>query len=154
MGQGEIGWTDGKAFVERASVTGSLTAAKSTGNRLFVLHPCLRTGLIVRAAGSYGSAGQGATVTHSALRAPVAFQPLELAWAGRAVLTLMKASGRGIPLHGAKRSSVYYLNELLMHASAAGDAHERHRPRYQDISAIWLWWQSEETDLRAFERPG
>ena len=99
----------------------------------FVLHsyPFRETSLIVevfsRDYGRLSLMARGARRPRSAIRGlMMAFQPLELGWAGKGeVLTLMKAEWQGgIPLlAGQALFCGYYLNELLIQLLPREDAH-------------------------------
>ena len=101
----------------------------------FVLHsyPHRETSLILdvfsRDFGRVSLMARGARRPRSALRGVLmAFQPLEIAWAGSGeVMTLMKAEWQGgLPLLTDKALFVaYYYNELLIHLLPREDAHER-----------------------------
>lgn len=91
----------------------------------------------------------------SALRGLLlAFQPLELAWAGKGeVLTLMKAEWQGgqALLTGKALFFGYYLNELLLSLLPREDAHEALFLTYaKTLQGFTVALQ--ETDLRCFER--
>ena len=98
---------------------------KVDGQPAFVLHsyPFRETSLIVevfsRDYGRVALLARGARRPRSALRGLLlAFQPLELAWAGKGeVQTLMKAEWQGGQplLTGKALFCAYYLNELMMH---------------------------------------
>ena len=131
------------------------------GQPAFVLHtyPFRETSLIVEAFsrdfGRVSLLARGARRPRSALRGLLlAFQPLELAWAGKGeVQTLMKAEWQGGQplLTGRALFCGYYLNELLMHLLPREDAHER----LFSVYAQTLRRFSEklrEADLRCFER--
>lgn len=126
----------------------------------YVLHtyPFRETSLIVevfsRDYGRLALLARGARRPRSALRGLLmAFQPLELSWAGKGeVRTLMKAEWQGgLPLlKGHALFCGYYLNELLMALLAREDAHERLFFAYADTLqrfALGL----READLRIFE---
>ena len=134
---------------------------KVDGQPAFVLHsyPFRETSLIVevfsRDFGRVALLARGARRPRSALRGLLlAFQPLELAWAGKGdVQTLMKAEWQGGQplLTGKALFCGYYLNELLMHLLPREDAHERLFSVYSETLrrfAVTL----EESDLRRFER--
>ena len=101
----------------------------------FVLHtyPFRETSLIVevfsRDFGRVALLARGARRPRSVLRGLLlAFQPLELAWAGKGeVQTLMKAEWQGGQplLAGKALLCAYYLNELLMQLLPREDAHPR-----------------------------
>lgn len=134
---------------------------KVDGQPAFVLHayPYSETSLIVEAFsrdfGRVALLARGARRPRSALRGLLlAFQPLELAWAGKGeVQTLMKAEWRGgQPLLGGKALFCgYYLNELLMHLLPREDAHERLFATYADTLRRFADGVRE-SDLRRFER--
>lgn len=131
------------------------------GQPAFVLHsyPFRETSLIVdvfsRDFGRLALMARGARRPRSALRGLLlAFQPLELAWAGKGeVPTLMKAEWRGGQplLTGKALFYAYYLNELLMHLLPREDAHERLFAVYVQTLRR-LSDDLREADLRAFER--
>lgn len=127
----------------------------------FVLHtyPFRETSLIVevfsRDFGRVALLARGARRPRSVLRGLLlAFQPLELAWAGKGeVQTLMKAEWQGGQplLAGKALLCAYYLNELLMQLLPREDAH----PRLFSVYAETLQRFSgslQESDLRCFER--
>ncbi|MBA3997903.1 MAG: DNA repair protein RecO [Candidatus Accumulibacter sp.] len=134
---------------------------KVDGQPAFVLHayPYSETSLIVEAFsrdfGRVALLARGARRPRSALRGLLlAFQPLELAWAGKGeVQTLMKAEWQGgQPLLGGKALFCgYYLNELLMHLLPREDAHERLFATYADTLRRFADGVRE-SDLRRFER--
>ncbi|MFZ4536832.1 DNA repair protein RecO [Propionivibrio sp.] len=127
----------------------------------FVLHsyPYRETSLIVevfsRDFGRVALMARGARRPRSALRGLLlAFQPLELAWAGKGeVLTLMKAEWQGGQplLAGKALFCAYYLNELLMHLLPREDAHERLYSVYAQ-TLLRFAGPLQEADLRSFER--
>lgn len=131
------------------------------GQPAFVLHsyPFRETSLIVdvfsRDFGRLVLMARGARRPRSALRGLLlAFQPLELAWAGKGeVPTLMKAEWQGGQplLTGKALFYAYYLNELLMHLLPREDAHERLFAVYVQTLRR-LSDDLREADLRAFER--
>ncbi len=134
---------------------------KVDGQPAFVLHtyPFKETSLIVevfsRDFGRVALLARGARRPRSALRGLLlAFQPLELAWAGKGeVQTLMKVEWQGGQplLSGKALFCGYYLNELLMHLLPREDAHERLFSVYAETLrrfAVAL----KESDLRRFER--
>ena len=108
---------------------------KVDGQPAFVLHsyPFRETSLIVevfsRDYGRVALLARGARRPRSALRGlMLAFQPLELSWAGKGeVRTLMKAEWQGgLPLLTGKALFWgYYLNELLLDLLPREDAHAR-----------------------------
>lgn len=131
------------------------------GEEAFVLHsyPFRETSLIVdvfsRHYGRVALVARGARRPRSALRGVLmAFQRLELAWAGGGeVMTLMKAEWQGGQpvLGGEALLCGYYLNELLLHLLPREDAHER----LFDIYAKTLLGFSggvREESLRLFEK--
>src|SRR5512145_1710613 len=127
----------------------------------FVLHtyPFRETSLIVevfsRDFGRVALMARGARRPRSALRGLLlAFQPLELGWAGRGeVQTLMKAEWQGGQplLTGRALFCGYYLNELLMHLLPREDAHERLFSVYAETLRRFAG-RLQEADLRCFER--
>lgn len=131
----------------------------------FVLHtlPFRETSLIVevftRDFGRMALLARGARRPRAAIRGLLmAFQPLELGWAGKGeVLTLMKAEWQGGQplLSGEALFCGYYLNELLMHLLPREDAHERLFSRYADILrrlSVDVGGKAREADLRCFEK--
>jgi len=134
---------------------------KVDGQPAFVLHayPYSETSLIVEAFsrdfGRVALLARGARRPRSALRGLLlAFQPLELGWAGKGeVQTLMKAEWQGgQPLLGGKALFCgYYLNELLMHLLPREDAHERLFATYAETLRRFADGVRE-SDLRRFER--
>lgn len=134
---------------------------KVDGQPAFVLHsyPFRETSLIVevfsRDFGRVALMARGARRPRSALRGLLlAFQPLELAWAGKGeVQTLMKAEWQGGQplLSGKALFCAYYLNELLLQLLPREDAHERLFAVYaQTLRRFAALLQ--ESDLRCFER--
>ncbi|MBS1188887.1 MAG: recO [Rhodocyclaceae bacterium] len=109
----------------------------------YVLHtyPFRETSLIVEAFsrdfGRIALLARGARRPRSAVRGLLmAFQPLELSWAGKGeVLTLMKAEWQGGQplLVGQALFCGYYLNELLIHLLPREDPHERLFERYSQM---------------------
>ena len=134
---------------------------KVDGQRAFVLHtyPFRETSLIVevfsRDFGRVALLARGARRPRSALRGLLlAFQPLELGWAGKGeVQTLMKAEWQGGQplLTGRALFCGYYLNELLMHLLPREDAHERLFSVYAETLRRFSD-ALQESDLRCFER--
>ena len=134
---------------------------KVDGQPAFVLHsyPFRETSLIVevfsRDYGRVALLARGARRPRSALRGLLlAFQPLELAWAGKGeVQTLMKAEWQGGQplLTGKALFCGYYLNELLMHLLPREDAHERLFSVYAETLQRFSG-ELKESDLRRFER--
>lgn len=104
------------------------------GEPAYVLHayPFRETSLIVevfsRHHGRVALMARGARRPRSALRGLLmAFQPLELGWAGKGeVMTLMKAEWQGgqAILQGEALFCGYYLNELLLNLLPREDPHE------------------------------
>ena len=139
--------------------------SKVDGQPAYVLHayPFRETSLIVevfsRDFGRMALLARGARRPRSAIRGLLmAFQPLELGWAGKGeVLTLMKAEWQGGQplLAGAALFCGYYLNELLMHLLPREDAHEKLFARYvETLSRLAEDTGSgeREADLRRFEK--
>lgn len=134
---------------------------KVDGQPAFVLHtyPFRETSLIVEAFsrdfGRVALLARGARRPRSALRGLLlAFQPLELGWAGKGeVQTLMKAEWQGGQplLTGKALFCAYYLNELLMHLLPREDAHERLFSVYAETLRRFSN-ALKESDLRCFER--
>ncbi len=134
---------------------------KVDGQPAFVLHsyPFRETSLIVevfsRDFGRVALMARGARRPRSALRGLLlAFQPLELGWAGKGeVQTLMKAEWQGGQplLTGRALFCAYYLNELLMHLLPREDAHERLFSVYAETLRRFAE-TLKESDLRNFER--
>ena len=134
---------------------------KVDGQPAFVLHtyPFRETSLIVevfsRDFGRVALLARGARRPRSAMRGlMLAFQPLELSWAGKGeVRTLMKAEWQGGQplLTGKALFCGYYLNELLLDLLPREDAHTSLFAVYAET----LHRFSEvpkESDLRRFER--
>ena len=134
---------------------------KVDGQPAFVLHsyPFRETSLIVevfsRDYGRVALLARGARRPRSALRGLIlAFQPLELSWAGKGeVRTLMKAEWQGGQplLTGKALFCGYYLNELLLDLLPREDAHTNLFAVYAET----LYRFSEvpkESDIRRFER--
>ena len=127
----------------------------------FMLHayPYSETSLIVdvfsRDFGRVTLLARGARRPRSALRGVLlAFQPLEVAWAGKGeVQTMMRAEWQGgQPLLGGPALFFgYYLNELLMHLLPREDAHVRLFSAYAETLRR-LAAGAQEADLRCFER--
>ena len=139
--------------------------SKVDGQPAFVLHtiPFRETSLIVevfsRDFGRMALLARGARRPRSAIRGLLmAFQPLELAWAGKGeVLTLMKAEWQGGQplLAGEALFCGYYLNELLMNLLPREDAHERLYASYAEMLlrlAEDPAGKVREADLRRFEK--
>jgi DNA repair protein RecO (recombination protein O) len=134
---------------------------KVDGQPAFVLHayPFRETSLIIEAFsrdfGRVALLARGARRPRSPLRGLLlAFQPLELAWAGKGeVQTLMKAEWQGGQplLTGKSLFCAYYLNELLMHLLPREDAHERLFSVYAETLRRFSG-PLQEADLRHFER--
>jgi len=134
---------------------------KVDGQSAFVLHtyPYRETSLIVevfsRDFGRVALLARGARRPRSALRGLLlAFQPLELAWAGKGeVQTLMKAEWQGGQplLAGKALFCAYYLNELLIRLLPREDAHERLFSVYAETLRRFSD-MPRESDLRRFER--
>lgn len=139
--------------------------SKVDGQPAYVLHtyPFRETSLIVevfsRDFGRTALLARGARRPRSAIRGLLmAFQPLEIAWAGKGeVLTLMKAEWQGGQplLAGEALFCGYYLNELLMHLLPREDPHERLFERYAEMLAslaVDPQGKVREADLRRFEK--
>jgi len=134
---------------------------KVDGQPAFVLHayPYSETSLIVdvfsRDHGRLALLARGARRPRSVMRGVLlAFQPLELGWAGRGeVQTLMKAEWQGGQplLAGKSLFCGYYLNELLMHLLPREDAHTRLFSVYADTLRR-IADGAQESALRCFER--
>lgn len=126
----------------------------------WVLHtyPFRETSLIVevfsRDFGRVALVARGARRPRSALRGLLmAFQPLELGWAGKGeVQTLMKAEWQGGQplLSGKALFCGYYLNELLMNLLPREDAHEKLFAAYVETLRRFADGVRE-ADLRMFE---
>ena len=127
----------------------------------YVLHtyPFRETSLIVevfsRDFGRVALLARGARRPRSALRGLLmAFQPLELGWAGKGeVQTLMKAEWQGgQPLLSGKALFFgYYLNELLLHLLPREDTHASLFAAYAAVLRRFAD-NLQEADLRRFER--
>jgi DNA repair protein RecO (recombination protein O) len=139
--------------------------SKVDGQPAFVLHtiPFRETSLIVevfsRDFGRMALLARGARRPRAAIRGLLmAFQPIEVAWAGKGeVLTLIKAEWQGgLPLlAGEALFCGYYLNELLMHLLPREDAHEHLFEHYGEMLARLAADPSgkvREADLRSFEK--
>lgn len=139
--------------------------SKVDGQPAYVLHsyPFRETSLIVevftRDFGRMALLARGARRPRAAIRGLLmAFQPLEIAWAGKGeVLTLMKAEWQGGQplLSGDALFCGYYLNELLMHLLPREDAHERLFACYGEMLrrlAADPEGRDREADLRSFEK--
>lgn len=139
--------------------------SKVDGQPAYVLHtiPFRETSLIVeifsRDFGRMALLARGARRPRAAIRGlMMAFQPLELGWAGKGeVLTLMKAEWQGGQplLVGEALFCGYYLNELLMHLLPREDPHERLFECYGDMLKRLGADPSgkvREADLRSFEK--
>ena len=134
---------------------------KVDGQPAFVLHgyPFRETSLIVevfsRDFGRVALLARGARRPRSAMRGLLlAFQPLELSWAGKGeVQTLMKAEWQGGQplLTGKALFCAYYLNELLLNLLPREDAHERLFSVYADTLCRFASGPNE-ADIRCFER--
>lgn len=126
----------------------------------WVLHayPFRETSLIIevftRDFGRVALLARGARRPRSALRGLLlAFQPLELGWAGKGeVQTLMKAEWQGGQplLSGKALFCGYYLNELLMNLLPREDAHENLFSAYGATMQRFAKGLRE-ADLRSFE---
>lgn len=138
---------------------------KVDGQPAYVLHsyPFRETSLIVevftRDFGRMALLARGARRPRAAIRGLLmAFQPLEIAWAGKGeVLTLMKAEWQGGQplLSGEALFCGYYLNELLIHLLPREDAHERLFACYGEMLqrlAVHPTGKVQEADLRRFEK--
>jgi DNA repair protein RecO (recombination protein O) len=133
---------------------------KVDGEEAYVLHshPFRETSLIVevfsRHYGRVALLARGARRPRSALRGVLmAFQPLELAWAGKGeVMTLVRAEWCGGQplLSGEALFCGYYLNELLLNLLPREDAHEALFDRFAD-ALLALSRQVDEATLRTFE---
>jgi DNA repair protein RecO (recombination protein O) len=130
------------------------------GQPAFVLHayPYRETSLLIdvfsRDHGRVALLARGARRPRSVLRGVLlAFQPLEVGWAGRGeVQTLIRAEWQGgQPLLAGKALFCgYYLNELLIHLLAREDPHARLFAIYAETLRR-LAAGAQESDLRCFE---
>jgi DNA repair protein RecO (recombination protein O) len=112
----------------------SPTSVRRDSDPAFVLHayPYRETSLVVEMfcqhKGRVGLVARGARRPRSALRGVLlAFQPLEVSWAGKSELkTLHSAEWRGgiAQLRGKPLICGFYLNELLLKLLAREDPHE------------------------------
>ncbi|WP_415034573.1 DNA repair protein RecO [Azonexus sp.] len=138
---------------------------KVDGQPAYVLHsyPFRETSLIVevfaRDFGRIALLARGARRPRAAIRGLLlAFQPLELGWAGKGeVPNLMKAEWVGGQplLAGEALFCGYYLNELLLHLLPREDAHAVLFARYATILqrlAGHTERTAREIDLRCFEK--
>lgn len=138
---------------------------KVDGQPAYVLHsyPFRETSLIVevftRDFGRVALLARGARRPRAAIRGLLmAFQPLELGWAGKGeVLTLMKAEWQGgLPLLGGEALFCgYYLNELLINLLPREDPHERLFACYGGMLlrlAEDRGGEQREASLRSFEK--
>ncbi|MDR3221793.1 MAG: DNA repair protein RecO [Candidatus Accumulibacter sp.] len=131
------------------------------GQPAFVLHayPFRETSLIVEAFardfGRIALMARGARRPRSALRGVLmAFQPLELSWAGKGeIKTIMKAEWQGGQplLSGRALFCGYYLNELLLVLLPREDAHARLFSVYAETLRRFAEGPKE-SDIRLFER--
>ena len=138
-----------------------MNRSRVDGQPAYVLHsyPFRETSLIVevfsRDHGRVALLARGARRPRSVLRGLLlAFQPLELGWAGKGeVQTLMKAEWQGgQPLLAGKALFFgYYLNELLLYLLPREDAHASLFTAYADVLRRFSS-DLQETDLRRFER--
>ena len=138
-----------------------MNRSRVDGQPAYVLHsyPFRETSLIVevfsRDHGRVALLARGARRPRSVLRGLLlAFQPLELGWAGKGeVQTLMKAEWQGgQPLLAGKALFFgYYLNELLLYLLPREDAHASLFAAYADVLRRFSS-DLQETDLRRFER--
>jgi DNA repair protein RecO (recombination protein O) len=134
---------------------------KVDGQPAFVLHayPFRETSLIVEAfARDFGRVAllaRGARRPRAALRGVLmAFQPLEIAWAGKSeIKTIVKAEWQGGQplLSGRALFCGYYLNELLLDLLPREDAHARLFSIYADTLRRFADGPKE-SDIRLFER--
>lgn len=139
--------------------------SKVDGQPAYVLHtyPFRETSLIVeifsRDFGRMALLARGARRPRAAIRGLLmAFQPLELGWAGKGeVLTLIRAEWQGGQplLAGEALFCGFYLNELLMHLLPREDAHAKLFAQYaQMVSRLAddTGAGEREADLRRFEK--
>ena len=138
-----------------------MSRSRVDGQPAYVLHsyPFRETSLIVevfsRDHGRVALLARGARRPRSVLRGLLlAFQPLELGWAGKGeVPTLMKAEWQGgQPLLSGKALFFgYYLNELLLHLLPREDTHASLFAAYAAVLRRFAD-NLQEADLRRFER--
>lgn len=138
-----------------------MSRSRVDGQPAYVLHsyPFRETSLIVevfsRDHGRVALLARGARRPRSVLRGLLlAFQPLELGWAGKGeVPTLMKAEWQGgQPLLSGKALFFgYYLNELLLHLLPREDTHASLFAAYAAVLRRFAD-DLQEADLRRFER--
>ena len=138
-----------------------MSRSRVDGQLAYILHsyPFRETSLIVevfsRDHGRVALLARGARRPRSALRGLLlAFQPLEIGWAGKGeVQTLMKAEWQGgLPLLSGKALFFgYYLNELLMNLLPREDAHGALFSVYAETLRRFSDGVRE-ADLRRFER--
>ena len=138
-----------------------MSRSRVDGQPAYVLHsyPFRETSLIVevfsRDHGRVALLARGARRPRSVLRGLLlAFQPLELGWAGKGeVQTLMKAEWQGgQPLLSGKALFFgYYLNELLLHLLPREDTHASLFAAYAAVLRRFAD-DLQEADLRRFER--
>ena len=138
-----------------------MSRSRVDGQPAYVLHsyPFRETSLIVevfsRDHGRVALLARGARRPRSVLRGLLlAFQPLELGWAGKGeVPTLMKAEWQGgQPLLSGKALFFgYYLNELLLHLLPREDTHASLFAAYASVLRRFAD-NLQEADLRRFER--
>ena len=138
-----------------------MSRSRVDGQPAYVLHsyPFRETSLIVevfsRDHGRVALLARGARRPRSVLRGLLlAFQPLELGWAGKGeVPTLMKAEWQGgQPLLSGKALFFgYYLNELLLHLLPREDTHASLFAAYAAVLRRFAD-DLQEADLRRFEK--
>ena len=138
-----------------------MSRSRVDGQPAYVLHsyPFRETSLIVevfsRDHGRVALLARGARRPRSVLRGLLlAFQPLELGWAGKGeVPTLMKAEWQGgQPLLSGKALFFgYYLNELLLHLLPREDTHASLFAAYAAVLRRFAD-NRQAADLRRFER--